>query len=189
MASLNKVMLIGNLGADPELRYTQSQTAVANFNIATTEVRNSPDGQRQENTEWHRIVVWNRVAENCAKYLTKGRTVYVEGRLQTRAWEDKTGAKRYTTEVVAQTVQFLNSQTGSGAAAGMGPGDQMGGGRDDHMGGSPFGGNAPGGAPDFGGQPSQSPGAAFGQQGQHGMGGGGGQAPAGGGADIDDIPF
>ena len=107
MASLNRVFLIGNLGQDPELRYTPNQTAVANFNIATTDSRMDKDGKRVETTEWHRIVVWSKTAENCAKYLAKGRPVFIEGRLQTRSWEDKTGQKRYTTEIVADRVQFL----------------------------------------------------------------------------------
>jgi len=108
--SLNRVMIIGNLGQDPELRYTPNQTAVATFSVATTDYRTTPDGQRQEMTEWHRVVVWSKVAENCAKYLAKGRTVFVEGRLQTRSWDDKqTGQKRYSTEIIAQNVQFLSS--------------------------------------------------------------------------------
>jgi|688.fasta_scaffold109559_3 single-strand DNA-binding protein len=108
--SLNRVMIIGNLGQDPELRYTANQTPVATFSIATTDYRVAADGQRQETTEWHRVVVWSKMAENCAKFLAKGRTVFVEGKLQTRSWDDKqTGQKRYQTEIVAQNVQFLNS--------------------------------------------------------------------------------
>lgn len=110
MASVNRVMIMGNLGQDPELRYTQNQNAVVTLNVATTDVRNSADGQKQEITEWHRIVVWGKQAENCAKYLSKGRPVFIEGRLQTRAWEDKQGQKRYTTEIVAQNVQFLGGR-------------------------------------------------------------------------------
>ncbi len=107
MASVNKVILIGNLGRDPELRYTQSGQAVTNFSLATTDRFSNKSGEREERTEWHRIVAWARTAELCAQYLAKGRSVYVEGRLQTREWEDKEGQKRRTTEVVAQTVQFL----------------------------------------------------------------------------------
>jgi single-strand DNA-binding protein len=114
MASVNKVILIGNLGRDPELRYLQSGQAVATFTVATNERWNDRDGKPQERTEWHRIVVWGKQAENCANYLSKGRPVYVEGRLQTREWEDKEGQKRQTTEVVAQTVQFLGSREGGG---------------------------------------------------------------------------
>lgn len=117
MASINKVILIGNLGRDPELRYTQSGQAVANFSLATTDRFSNREGDRQERTEWHRITVWGKTAENCAQYLNKGRSVYVEGRLQTREWEDKEGQKRRTTEVIAQTVQFLGAR-GSGAPAG-----------------------------------------------------------------------
>ncbi len=107
MSSLNKVMVMGNLGQDPELRYTASQTAVVTLSVATTDYR-MVDGQRQDQTEWHRVVVWGKQAENCSKYLQKGRTVFVEGRLQTRSWEDKeSGAKRYTTEIVAQNVKFV----------------------------------------------------------------------------------
>lgn len=115
MASLNRVHLIGNLGQDPELRYTPNQVAVCTLNIATTEYRTKEDGQREEQTTWHRVVVWNKQAENCSKYLTKGRPVYVEGKLQTRQWDDKTGNRRYTTEIVAQNIQFLGS---GGASAG-----------------------------------------------------------------------
>lgn len=113
MASVNRVILVGNLGADPELRHTNNNTAVASLNLATKEFRTERDGNRQEYTEWHRIVVWGRQAENCAKYLSKGRPVFIEGRLQTRSWEDKTGVKRFTTEIVANNVQFL----GGGASA------------------------------------------------------------------------
>jgi len=117
MASVNKVILIGNLGRDPELRYTQGGQAVANFTLATTERFPTKDGERQERTEWHRIVAWARTAELCAQYLSKGRSVYVEGRLQTREWEDKEGQKRRTTEIVAQTVQFLGGRDGGGSSA------------------------------------------------------------------------
>jgi len=114
MASVNKVILIGNLGRDPELRYTQSGSAVTNFTLATNEKWRDKDGNNQERTEWHRIVVWGRSAENCAQYLQKGRSVYIEGRLQTRDWEDKDGNKRQTTEVNALTVQFLGGRGGQG---------------------------------------------------------------------------
>jgi len=107
MSGVNKVILIGNLGANPELRYTAGQQAVANLRIATTEKWTDKSGQKQEATEWHRVVVWGKKAEVCSKYLSKGRQVYVEGRLRTRSWEDKEGNKRYTTEVVANDVQFL----------------------------------------------------------------------------------
>ena len=113
MASVNKVIIVGNLGRDPELRYIQSGQAVANFSVATNEKWKDKEGNNQERTEWHRIVVWGKSAENCAQYLQKGRSVYIEGKLQTREWEDKEGNKRSTTEVVAQTVQFLGGRGGS----------------------------------------------------------------------------
>ena len=106
---VNKVILIGNLGSDPEVRYTPNGQAVANFSIATSESWTDKSGQRQDRTEWHRIVVWNRQAENCAKYLSKGSSVFVEGKLQTRNWEDKNGQKKYTTEIIASSVQFMSS--------------------------------------------------------------------------------
>ena len=120
MASVNKVILIGNLGADPEKRVTGSGQVVTNFNIATTERWNDKSGQKQERTEWHRIVVWGQQAENCATYLNKGRPVYVEGNLRTRKWDDKDGNTRYTTEVVAQRVQFLGSPGDRKNGAGTG---------------------------------------------------------------------
>ena len=113
MAGINKVILIGNLGRDPELRYTQNGQPVANFSLATSEQwTDKNSGEKVERTEWHRIVVWGRSAEHCSQYLAKGRTVYIEGRLQTREWEDKEGQKRSTTEVNAQTVQFLGGPRG-----------------------------------------------------------------------------
>jgi len=110
MSGVNKAILIGNLGADPEARYTQSGAAVTNFRIATSEKWTGKDGQPQERTEWHRIVTFGRLAETCRDYLSKGRQVYVEGRIQTRQWEDRDGNKRWTTEIVAQTVRFLGSR-------------------------------------------------------------------------------
>jgi single-strand DNA-binding protein len=113
MAGINKVILIGNLGRDPELRYTQNGQPVANFSLATSEQwTDKNSGEKVEKTEWHRIVVWGRTAEHCSQYLAKGRTVYIEGRLQTRDWEDKEGQKRSTTEINAQTVQFLGGPRG-----------------------------------------------------------------------------
>jgi len=118
MASVNKVILVGNLGRDPELRYTKNGQAVANFSLATSDNYTSKDGQKEERTEWHRVVVWAKTAELCAQYLAKGRSVYIEGQLRTREWEDKEGHKRQTTEVHAQTVQFLGprGQGGGGGA-------------------------------------------------------------------------
>lgn len=117
--SVNKVILLGRLGNNPEIRYTPNGQAVANFSIATSESWNDKSGQKQERTEWHRIVVWAKLAELCGQYLAKGRQVYIEGKLQTRQWDDKDGNKRYTTEVVAATVQFLGAAANSsGAGAG-----------------------------------------------------------------------
>jgi single-strand DNA-binding protein len=115
---VNKVILVGRLGRDPEIRYTQGGQAVANFTVATNERWLGKDGERQERTEWHRIVVWGKQAETCSEYLSKGRQVYLEGRLQTREWEDKDGNKRWTTEIVATTVQFLGSRGDSGGDSG-----------------------------------------------------------------------
>ena len=105
---LNKVMIIGHLGADPELRYTQSGSPVATLRVATDESYTDKDGNRVERTEWHRIVVFQRAAENCNQYLHKGSLVYVEGRLQTRKWQDQNGQDRYSTEIRADRVQFLD---------------------------------------------------------------------------------
>jgi single-strand DNA-binding protein len=107
MSGVNKVILVGNLGADPTMRYTPSGTAVANFNLATTERFTNRNGERDSRTEWHRVVAWGRLAEICNQYLKKGKQIYVEGRLQTRTWEDQTGAKRYTTEVTALNMVML----------------------------------------------------------------------------------
>jgi len=120
MASVNKVILIGNLGADPELKYTPSNRAVCNLRIATNESFKDRNGQRQDRTEWHRVTVWGDQGENCGKFLAKGRSVYVEGRLQTRSWDDKDGNKRYSTDVVADRVQFLGGAGGSGSGSSPG---------------------------------------------------------------------
>lgn len=117
MASgVNKAIIIGRLGNDPEVRYTANGGAVGNFNLATNESWTDKAGQKQERTEWHRIVVWGKMAELCGQYLSKGRQAYVEGRLQTREWTDKEGVKKYTTEIVAQSIQFLGSSGEKGAS-------------------------------------------------------------------------
>jgi single-strand DNA-binding protein len=116
--SVNKVILVGNLGQDPSLRYTASGTAVCNFSIATTESYKDKDGNRQEKTEWHSIVAWRQLAEICGKYLTKGKQIYIEGKLQTRKWQDGDGNDRYSTEVVADQMQMLGR-------AGEGQGQQQ----------------------------------------------------------------
>jgi single-strand DNA-binding protein len=117
MGSVNKVILVGNLGRDAELRYTPGGAAVATLNMATTEVWNDKAGQKQEKTEWHRVVLWGKSAETLSEYLTKGKQIYVEGRLQTRQWDDKDGNKRYTTEIRGDRIVLL-----SGGGGGMGAG-------------------------------------------------------------------
>jgi len=125
MASVNKVILIGNLGRDPEVRYTPSGSAVCNVTLATTRSWKSKDsGEKQEETEWHRIVFYDRLAEIAGEYLKKGRSIYVEGRLKTRKWTDKDGVEKYTTEVIAQEMNMLGSREGMGG----GHGDEEGGG-------------------------------------------------------------
>ena len=116
MGSVNKVILVGNLGRDAELRYTPGGSPVATINLATTEIWNDKAGQRQEKTEWHRVVLWGKTAESLNEYLTKGKQIYVEGRLQTRQWDDKDGNKRYTTEIKADRITLLG---GGGRGAGM----------------------------------------------------------------------
>ncbi len=170
MASVNKVIVIGNLGRDPELRYTQSGQAVANFSVATTERFGGKDGSEpQERTEWHRIVTWGKTAENCAQYLAKGRQVYVEGSLQTRDWEDREGNKRHTTEIRAQRVQFLGTRGG-------GPGGTSAPASSDL--------DAPGDSGPSSGPSGQS-GSGDGASGQSGSGSG----PSGQSGSGDDIPF
>jgi single-strand DNA-binding protein len=164
---VNKVILIGNLGADPEVRFTPGGQAVANFRIATSESWQDKNGQKQERTEWHRIVVWGKLAELCGEYLKKGRQCYIEGRLQTREWTDKENKKNYTTEVVANTVQFLGSRDGAGGEGGGG-GFSRGGAR-----GGGSGGAQRGGGDDFGPPPPGMD--------DHNQGGNGGG--------DDDIPF
>lgn len=135
--SVNKVILVGNLGKDPEVRYTQTGSAVANFSLATSEQWNDRDGKKQERTEWHNIVVWGKSAEHCGQYLSKGRQVFIEGSIRTRSYDDKSGNKRYITEIVAQRVQFLgggggarsSQQSDYGQPDDMGMGGGMGGGQ------------------------------------------------------------
>jgi single-strand DNA-binding protein len=117
--TVNKAILLGRLGQDPELRHTGSGNAVCNFTIATNESwLDKQANERKEKTTWHNIVVWGASGENCAKYLSKGSKAYVEGRIQTREWNDKDGNKRYTTEIVANSVQFLDSKGGGGSSGG-----------------------------------------------------------------------
>ncbi|MBT4976873.1 MAG: single-stranded DNA-binding protein [Gemmatimonadetes bacterium] len=118
---VNKVILIGNLGADPEVRYTPDGAPVANFNLATSESWNDrTSGEKQERTEWHRLVVWRKLAEIAGQYLKKGSKIYIEGKLQTRSWEDQSGQKRYTTEVVVNELQMLDSRGEGGGGGGGG---------------------------------------------------------------------
>lgn len=118
MSNVNKVILIGRLGKDPDLRYTQGRQPVAHLSIATSENYTNKQGEKVETTEWHKVSVWGKQAEQVGEYLTKGRLVYIEGKLRTSAWTDKQGQKRYTTEIVAHTVQFLDSGKGDRAARG-----------------------------------------------------------------------
>ena len=131
MASLNKVMLIGNLGKDPEVRYTPAGQAVASFSLATSEKFKNKSGEWEERTEWHRVTLWAKLAEIAGEYLAKGKTVYIEGRLQTRKWQDNSGNERYTTEIVGEKMQML-SPKGEGRRGGeAGPGPATGGGYDE----------------------------------------------------------
>lgn len=128
MASVNKVIIVGNLGRDPEVRYTPSGSAVCNVSVASTRNwKNKDTGERQEETEWHRVVFYDRLAEIAGEYLKKGRSVYVEGRLKTRKWQDKDGKDQYTTEIIAQEMQMLGSREGGGMSDDRG-GDDYGGG-------------------------------------------------------------
>ena len=124
MGSVNKVILVGNLGRDVELRYTPGGAAVGTLSLATTEVWNDKSGQRQEKTEWHRIVLWGKQAESLNEYLLKGRQIYVEGRLQTRQWDDRDGNKRYTTEIRGDRVVLLGGRSSGDGGAGGSRGDE-----------------------------------------------------------------
>ena len=175
--TVNKVILIGNLGADPEVRATASGSRVANLRIATTERRRDREGNWSDHTEWHRVVCFGKTAENVERFLSKGRQVYIEGRLQTRKWTDQDGRDRYNTEVVADQVRFLGRR-GDDAGGGGGGGSSYGGGGSSNSGGgsSSGGGGGGGSSYDSGGGSSAGGGAAG--------GGGGGSTPP-----DDDIPF
>ncbi len=149
MAGVNRAILVGNLGRDPELRHTPNGQAVVNFTLATSENWTDKSGERQERTEWHRIVVWGKTAEMCNQYLSKGRTVYIEGRIQTREWEDKDGNKRYTTEINAQTVQFIGPRTDGGGGGNYSGGGGSGGGGGDSRSDGPADAGPPGGGEDI----------------------------------------
>ncbi len=152
--SVNKVILVGRLGQNPEVRYTPGGAAVANFSVATNESWSDKNGQKQERTEWHKVVVWGKLAELCNQFLAKGRQVYLEGRLQTRQWQDKDGQTKYTTEIQAQTVQFLGGQAGErgqGMGQGQGMGNEYGqGGGGGYSRGAPQGAGPSGPGPQFG---------------------------------------
>lgn len=122
MAGINKVILVGNLGRDPEMRYTQNQVPVCTFSMATSETyKDRTSGERVTQTEWHNIVLWRGLAETANQYLRKGAQVYIEGKLQTRSWEDQSGQKRYTTEIVGDVMQFLDRPSDNGPRAGAAP--------------------------------------------------------------------
>jgi len=171
---VNKAILIGNLGQDPELRYTQSDTAVCNMRVATTDSYTDRDGNEVEQTEWHNVVAWGRLAEICNEYLEKGSRAYFEGSMQTRSWDDRDGNTRYTTEVKAQEVQFL------GRVAGDGGGGPQGGPPPQGRPGGPSGGSGGGGSSSGGSPPNRG-------------GGGSGSSGGGGGDDTfepdDELPF
>jgi single-strand DNA-binding protein len=157
MASVNKVILIGNLGRDPETRYTTGGDAICNLNIATSEQWKDTSGEKQEKTEWHRVVLFGRQAEIAGEYLKKGRSVYIEGRLQTRKYTDKDGVEKYSTEIVGDRMQLLGSREGGGGGGdvdfGSGSGGGGGGAR---AGGAGGGGSSGGGAAKGGGAPKRS---------------------------------
>ena len=120
MSGVNKVIIVGRLGSDPEVKTVSSGQTVCRLSVATSENWTDRDGQRQERTEWHRVVIWGKMAEVCGQHLSKGRQVYLEGRLQTRSWEDQQGQKKYTTEIIANTVQFLGSNDRAQQGSSMG---------------------------------------------------------------------
>ena len=164
MASVNKVIIVGNLGRDPETRYMPNGEAVTNIAVATTESwKDKNSGEKKELTEWHRITFYRKLAEIAGQYLKKGSQIYVEGRLQTRKWQDKEGVERYTTEIIADTMQMLGGRQGAGGGGGMdegGYGGGGGGGAGSYGGGAPrqsAGGNAGGGASAPRQQPAQRP--------------------------------
>lgn len=187
---VNKVFLIGNLGQDPELRNTASGNAVCTLRLATAERRKGADGNWAEHTEWHSVVTWGRDAENVAKYCRKGKQLFIEGRLQTRKWQDKDGRDKYSTEIVAENVRFLG---GGGEGGGGGGGGYSGGGGGGYSGGGGGGGYSGGGGGYGGGGGGGGYGGGRGDQG--GGGRGGRPEPSDGGSDDrmpyqdEDIPF
>ena len=170
MAGVNKAILIGNLGKDPQLDYTSQGAARCRFSIATSEQYTDRDGQRQERTEWHNIVIWRKLAEIAGEYLKKGRTVYIEGRIQTRQWQDDSGQTRYITEIVANQMQMLGGGGGGNRGYGDAPPPE-----------EPSG--------DTSGGQKQSSGSQSGQSGQGGQGGRSGSVQPGFADEDDDLPF
>ena len=176
--AVNKVILIGNLGQNPEIRHTPAGQAICTLSIATNESWTDKNGQKQEKTEWHRVVVFGKLAELCGQYLQKGRQAYIEGKLQTRSWQDKDNQTKYTTEVVAQTIQFLGGAAGAGA--GRSSNQDYGNSNQDQ------GGNQYGGGASYGNQQNAAP-----------SYGGGAAAPAYSGQNVnaeptfteEDVPF
>lgn len=148
MAGVNKVILVGNLGRDPEVRYTKSGQAVASFSLATSERWTGKDGNKEEKTEWHRIVAWGKLGEICGEYLSKGKQVYIEGRLQTREWEDNDGNKKQTTEIVANNMTMLGQAGGGSGTGGYDGGSSSGGSRGSSGSSTPQG-SSSGGSDDF----------------------------------------
>ena len=148
--SINKVILIGNLGQNPEVKHSASGQAICNLSIATNESWTDKNGQKQEKTEWHRVVVFGKLAELCGQYLQKGRQAYIEGKLQTRSWQDKDNQTRYTTEVVAQSVQFLGGNAGAGRSSNQEYGNSNSAGQNQNYGGSPNYGSNSGGNSNYG---------------------------------------
>jgi single-strand DNA-binding protein len=120
MSGVNKVIIVGRLGSDPEIKTVSSGQSVCRLSVATSENWTDREGQKQERTEWHRVVVWGKMAEICGQHLSKGRQVYLEGRIQTRSWEDQQGQKKYTSEIIANTVQFLGSNDRASTGQSMG---------------------------------------------------------------------
>ncbi|MEQ8818016.1 MAG: single-stranded DNA-binding protein [Thalassobaculum sp.] len=189
--SVNKVILIGNLGRDPEVRSTQDGTKIVNFTLATSENwRDKSSGERRERTEWHRVVIFNEnLARIAEQYLRKGSSCYVEGQLQTRKWTDQSGQEKYTTEVVLQRFRGELTLLGGRGEGGGGGGGGYGGGGDDYGRGDDFGGGPSGGGFSGGGSSGGSGSGGGGRSGG-GSSGGGAPAPMGGPSDLDDeIPF
>ena len=189
MAGINKAIIVGNLGRDPEMRYTTDGTAVANFSVATSDQWNDKNtGEKRERTEWHRIVAFARLAEICGQYLTKGRQVYIEGKIQTREWEDKDGNRRWTTEIVAQQMQMLGTRADRDRSGSGPPPDSY---PDYYVQAGTTGAKNAGGGFDGGGSDYPGPSTGPANSGPGGDANGGYPPPSSGDGpeDDDDIPF